>query len=109
MVIYCPNYAHRIPNVVPGLIFGGLIIGKIVEFVYRGLVGLNWEGSLYSGVYGMCKEVHAFISGHFQNAEGKYETIFGALYLFEIVIPISNLCTAPLFLIHVKSQPSSFS
>ena len=38
MVIHCPNYAQRVPNVSPGLIFWGLIFGRIFELVYRGLI-----------------------------------------------------------------------
>ena len=47
MVIHCPNYAHRIPNVSPGLVFGGgLMFGRISDLVYRG----TYSGGLIFGI-----------------------------------------------------------
>jgi len=48
MVIHCPNFTHRIPNVRPGLIFRELILGRILELVYRGLI---FRGAIFGRAY----------------------------------------------------------
>ena len=54
MLIHHPNYTQRISNVNLGLIFRGVIFGRIFGIVYRGsrFGGLIFEGGLYSGCYG---------------------------------------------------------
>ena len=38
LFIHYPSYTHTIPNVSPGLIYRGVIIGRIFGLVYRGLI-----------------------------------------------------------------------
>ena len=45
---------HRITNVNPGLIFGGIIFGRIFGLVYRELI----FGDLYLGLYGISFQEH---------------------------------------------------
>ena len=48
MFMYFPNYTHIVPNLNPGLIFGGFIFERIFELVYKGPI---FGGGSYSGFY----------------------------------------------------------
>ena len=55
MFIRYPNYTYTNPNVSLGLIFGGVIFGKMFDLVYR---GANIREGLYSGFYSISLDLH---------------------------------------------------
>ena len=56
MFIHYPNYTHGIPNVSPGLVFGGLIFRRIFELACRGPI-------FWGLIFGILKYFHyAFVN-----------------------------------------------